>query len=319
MPEVELGATMWINEYMTPWDIYSHGITEVLAAKRTPYQDMQIVSTGAYGKALVLDGLWQSCTGDEFLYHEPLVHVPFVMHGAPKRVLVLGGGEGATAREALKWKSIERVVMVDIDGDVVEACREHLPEMHQGAFEDPRTELVIGDALKYLDDSGAPGGAKFDVIISDLSDPIEDGPSFPLFTREYFERCRKALAPGGVLVVQGGPVAVNELHRHARLNNTVASVFGWASSYVSIVSTYGSPWGFVVACEQEKSRTPDADAVDALLADMTAGGLRMFDGRAMLGMLQPPKHIRDALMTHTEPFTMAEPPKFFGQGVAGKS
>ena len=169
MPDKHLNNTLWVTEEMTPYDAYSHGIVEVLAQKTTPFQEMTIVRSGTYGKALVLDGKWQSSQGDEFLYHEPLVHVACVYHGNPKKVLILGGGEGATVREVLKWKSVENVTMVDIDGDVVEACKEHMPELHQGAFDDPRTNLVIGDALDCLDKSEG----EWDVIISDLSDPLK--------------------------------------------------------------------------------------------------------------------------------------------------
>jgi spermidine synthase len=102
----EVKADYWINEYITPWDIYSHGITKILAYKQTQFQEMAIVESGAYGKALVLDGKWQSCTGDEFLYHEPLVHPAMIAHGNPKKVLILGAGEGATVREVLRWKSV---------------------------------------------------------------------------------------------------------------------------------------------------------------------------------------------------------------------
>jgi len=103
MSGAELKADLWVSEYVTPWDIYQHGVVEVLASGRTRFQDMLIVRTGAYGKALVLDGKWQSCTGDEFLYHEALVQPGMIMHGAPRSALILGGGEGATAREILRW------------------------------------------------------------------------------------------------------------------------------------------------------------------------------------------------------------------------
>ncbi len=314
MPGSQLNADLWINEYVTPCDIYSHGVLEVLAAKRTEFQDMHIVRSGAYGKALVLDGKWQSCTGDEFLYHEPLVHPACVFHGAPRTVLVLGGGEGATVREALKWKSVEKVAMVDIDGAVVDACREHLPEMHQGAFDDPRTELVIGDALDYLDNAEDA----WDVIISDLSDPIEEGPSFKLFTKEYFEKCRRALRDDGFFVLQAGPVSPPEMKLHVRLNKTVQAVFPNAASYISFTPTYASPWGFVLGSEREFPTQPDPAAIDGVLAKQTNGRFRMFDGRALLGMLQPPKHIRDAIAAETQVYTLEAPPKFFGQGVAQK-
>ncbi len=310
MAGATLNADVWISEYVTPWDIYLHGVVRILAAAETPYQNMQIVESGTYGKALVLDGKWQSCTGDEFLYHEPLVQLPSVMHGAPKRVLVLGGGEGATVREVLRWRSVERVTMVDLDGAVVEACRAHLPEMHQGAFDDPRTEVVIGDALDYLDDA-AP---EWDLVISDLSDPIEDGPSFKLFTKEYFERVRSALAPGGVFVLQSGPVSPEGLTRHARLRTTVEAVYPHAASYSSFTPTYASPWSFIVAREAPIDTRPSPEAIDRLLADQTSGGMRMFDGEAMLGMLQLPAHLRRAIADETMVYTEADPPRFFGQG-----
>ncbi len=309
MPGSEVRADLWVTEYMTPWDVYHHGVSRVFAYRKTAFQEMYIVESGSYGKALVLDGKWQSCTGDEFLYHEPLVHPAMIHHGAPRTALVLGGGEGATVREALRWKDVERVVMVDIDGEVVEACREHLKEMHQGAFEDPRTELVIGDALEYLDTTTET----WDVIISDLSDPIDDGPSFPLFTKEYFEKVRRALAPEGTFALQAGPVSPHEIHRHARLFRTVSVLFPHAHSYVSHVPTYGPPWGFVLASGSPITTLPDPDSIDALLAEKTTGGLRMLDGRALVGLLQTPRHIRDAIDAETRVFTLADPPKFFGR------
>ncbi len=314
MPGSELRADLWINEYISPWDVYSHGVTNILAHARTDYQQMTIVETGAYGKALVLDGKWQSSTGDEFLYHEPLVHPACVCHGSPRKVLVLGGGEGATVREVLRWKTVERVVMVDIDGQVVEACKKHLPEMHQGAFDDPRTELVIGDALDYLDDTNE----KWDVVISDLSDPIEQGPSFKLFTKEYFERVKRVMAHHGVFVVQAGPVGPIEMAMHVRLVHTVGAVFTNVVSYASHVPTYASPWGYAMGSDRPIDTRPDPDAIDSLLADKTTGPLRMFDGRTLLGLLQPPRHIRDAIDAETEVYTENHPPKFFGKGQLGR-
>ena len=313
MPGSRVNTDLWITEYISPYDIYQHGVLDILAYEKTDFQEMCIVETGTYGKALVLDGKWQSCTGDEFLYHEPLVHPACVNHGAPRRVLVLGGGEGATVREVLKWKTVERVVMVDIDGEVVEACKRHLPEMHQGAFDDPRTELVIGDALAYLDRADQT----WDIIISDLSDPIEEGPSFKLFTKEYFAQCRRALKPDGYFVVQAGSLAPPEMGLHVRLVKTVQAVFPNVASYGSHVPSYAAPWGFVLGSAAPIADHPDPAAVDALLASQTVGHFRMFDGTTFLGMMCSPKHIRDAIATETEVYTLAEPPKFFGKGVAG--
>ena len=104
----QVNADIWISEYITPYDIYVHGITNILAHKKTPYQDMSIVESGVYGKALVLDGKWQSCTGDEFLYHEALVHPAMIAHPNPENVLILGGGEGATTREVFRWTGVKK-------------------------------------------------------------------------------------------------------------------------------------------------------------------------------------------------------------------
>jgi spermidine synthase len=313
MPGAELRADFWVNEYITPWDVYAHGVTRILAQRRTPYQEMAIVETGAYGKALVLDGKWQSCTGDEFLYHEALVHPAMVQHGAPRKVLILGGGEGATLREVLRWSSVERAVMIDIDGEVVEACREHLPEMHQGAFEDPRSELVVGDALTWIEHTDE----RWDVIISDLSDPIEEGPSFRLFTREYFSQLRELLAEQGILVVQAGPVSPAEVKLHARLANTLGAVFAHAHSYSSHVPTYAAPWGFLLAANRAFEPHVDPAAVDAAIAEKVEGELRLIDGVGLLGLLQTPLHVRHAIASETRVYTLKEPPRFFGTGHSG--
>ena len=310
----QVGADLWVSEYITPWDMYVHGVTKVLAYKKTAFQEMYIVETGAYGKGLVLDGKWQSCTGDEFLYHEPLVHPAMICHSSPRNVLVLGGGEGATIREILRWKTVEQVMMVDIDGEVVEACREHMPEMHQGAFDDPRTNLVIGDALEVLDTTEQ----KWDIVISDLSDPIEEGPSFQLFTKEYFEKAQRVLAPGGYFVLQAGPVAPVELTLHARLVNTLKAVFPNVHSYASHTPTYGSPWGFTIGTAEAIATQPDPDATNQLLEEKTTGGLRLIDGMSLLGIMQTPAYIRKAIAAETQVYTIKEPPKFFGKGALGQ-
>lgn len=312
MPGAELRADFWVNEYISSWDIYSHGLTRILTQKRTQYQDMAIVESGLYGRALVLDGKWQSCTGDEFLYHEALVHPAMICHGAPRKVLILGGGEGATLREVFRWSTVERAVMIDIDGEVVEACKEHLGQMHQGAFDDPRAEVVIGDALTWIEETDET----WDVIISDLSDPIEEGPSFRLFTREYFAGLQNILASDGILVLQAGTCSPVELKLHARLFHTLESVYEHAHSYSSFVPTYGAPWGFIVAGDRPFPPRPEPADVDALIEARVTSPLRLIDGQTLLGLFQTAKHVRDAIASENKVYTLSEPPRFFGTGHA---
>jgi spermidine synthase len=236
-----------------------------------------------------------------------------ICHGNARNVLVLGGGEGATVREILRWKTVEQAMMVDIDGEVVEACREHMPEMHQNAFEDARTKLVIGDALEVLDTTDQ----KWDIVISDLSDPIEEGPSFQLFTKEYFERVQRVLAPGGYFVLQAGSVSPVELTLHARLVKTLSTVFPHVHSYSSHTPSYGAPWGFAIASAEAIATQPDPATIDQLLSEKTTGGFRLIDGMSLLGLLQTPAHIRHAIAQETQVYTLKEPPKFFGKGSRG--
>lgn len=310
MAGAHLKADTWIYEYITPWDYYAHGVREIICHRRTAYQDMVILETGAYGRALVLDGKWQSSAVDEFLYHEPLVHPAMLMHGAPQNVLILGGGEGAAAREILAWDTVRRVVMVDIDEEVVRACREHLRVMHEGVFDDPRLEVVIDDAGAYIERTDD----RWDVILSDLADPIENGPSFQLFTKEFFAKLRERLVPGGSLVVQAGPVSPPEMHLHCRLANTLRQVFFWTASLSSFVPTYAAPWSFIVARHRPPDALLDRASVDVALAKNVRRSLRMLDGAAFEGIFLLPLHLRRAIEAERTVYTLADPPVFFGEG-----
>lgn len=297
-------ADRWIGEAFTPDDIWQHRVTSEQTRCQTTFQELCIVESGIYGKALVLDGRWQTCTGDEFLYHEPLVHAPFAMHGHPRRVLIAGGADGGAAREALKWNCVEEILLVDIDGEAVEACQKWLPEIHQGSLDDPRVQIEIGDAFAVIE--AARG---WDVIIADLTDPIESGPAYKLFTREFFANCQRALRPGGLFINQAGsmsPPLIGPLARTAKTIGTVFQDFVVASAHVP---TYGSSWGLVIASDQDVNRRPDPDRVDQYLRQMTNGQLRMFDGQTMLGLLQTPKYVRDRIASESVIYTIDNPPQ----------
>ncbi|MBI1348354.1 spermidine synthase [bacterium] len=311
MPGAQLAADLWISEYLSPCDIWQHGVTKLLASRQTPFQEMQVVESGPYGKALILDGKWQTCTGDEFLYHEPIAHAPCVLHGKPERVLIAGGADGGVLREVLKWQCVTEAVVADIDGDVITACRELLPEIHQGAYEDPRARIAVGDAFELI--RSTPG--YWDVIIADLTDPIEEGPAYPLFTQEFFRACQYGLRPGGVFVNQAGSQSPPLADILIRVLHTIDSVFTQTSLITANVPTYGSAWGLAVACDQPLNLRPDPEVTNRLLAEQVRGPLQMFDGESLLGMLQTPKYIRDRLASETVIYTIAEPPKFFGRDI----
>ena len=164
----------------------------------TGQQDLLIFHNPCFGRVMVLDGIVQTTEGDEFIYHEMLAHVPLFAHGAARRVLIVGGGDGGMLREVLRHREVERVVQVEIDTAVIDTCREHLPNHSRGAFDEPRAEIVIADGARFV----AETAERFDTVICDSTDPI--GPGAALFGAEFYAGCRRCLAPGGVLVTQNG-------------------------------------------------------------------------------------------------------------------
>ena len=173
-------------------------VEQVYLERNTDHQTLLIFGNPCFGRVMVLDGIVQTTEGDEFIYHEMLAHVPLFAHGSVSRVLIVGGGDGGMLREVLRHRGVERVVQVEIDAAVIDTCREHLPNHSAGAFDDPRAEVVIADGLRFVRETAE----RFDVVISDSTDPI--GPGTALFGPEFYAGCRRCLAPGGVLVTQNG-------------------------------------------------------------------------------------------------------------------
>ena len=158
----------WYTETGTPREHHKFAVKSFLWTGRTAFQDVAVLDTYEYGKMLVIDGHVQSAEDDEYIYHEALVHPAMVIHPEPRSVLIIGGGEGATLREVLRYRSVEQVVMVDIDRELVELCQKLLPEWHERAFEDPRTEVVFADGKDYMERTSA----RFDVVVIDVCDAL---------------------------------------------------------------------------------------------------------------------------------------------------
>jgi spermidine synthase len=282
----------WFFETTTAVEGHMHAIVRTLVAARTKFQQMEILETASYGKCLVLDGRIQSSVADEFIYHEALVHPGLLaFEGVPSRALIIGGGEGATLREVLRHRSITRAVMVDIDGEVVALCRQHLPEMHQGAFEDPRTELRHEDARGYLEKTDE----RFDLVVVDLVEPLEAGPACMLFTREFYTLVHDRLAPGGVMTMQAGMTKVGELNFFAAVHRTLTGVFPVVAGYQTFVSCFGTPWGFIAASRGIDPRRQPAEVVDRLIAERIRDPLEYWDGQTHVHAFALPKFIRRAI------------------------
>ena len=188
----------WYSEKLYPDLAQTFEVRAEILRAQTAYQSLLIVETVRFGRMLVLDDIVQTTEADEAAYHEMMVHPALFAHGAARRVLVIGGGDGGIIRQVLKHRAVERCVMVEIDGEVVQACRAHLPKISAGAFDDPRLKLIIGDGAKFV----AETEERFDAVITDSGDPI--GPAEILFDSPFYSACRRSLAPGGILVTQNG-------------------------------------------------------------------------------------------------------------------
>jgi spermidine synthase len=294
----------WFLESTTSVEGHMHAIVRTIVGAKTKYQTVEIMELASYGKALVLDGRIQSSQADEFVYHEALVHPGMLAAPAPPATaLVIGGGEGATVREILRYPSIRRVVMADIDGEVVELCKQHLPEMHQGAFDDPRTEVRIEDARAYL----AATRETFDYICIDLVEPLEEGPACLLFTREFYGLVRDRLSPGGTMTMQAGMTKIGEINFFSAVHRTLREVFPVVSGYQAFISCFGTPWGFMLAGKQGVPLAQDALTIDRLVAERVRGSLAYWDGVTHQHSFALPRHLRAAIAAETRVSTDAQP------------
>lgn len=215
-------------------------VTQVLYEGQSQYQDIQVVVTEPFGRALVLDGVVQTTEADEFMYHEMLVHPVLTTLTRPERVLIIGGGDGGSLRRVLEHP-VQQVVQVELDAQVVEVCRRYLPGISAGAFTSERARVIFGDGIAYV----AATSEEFDAIIIDSTDPA--GPSLGLFGEEFYRQAAKRLRPDGLLVAQtGSPLYMVPEFLAAYSNMKAAFTHVWPCT--GLVPSYpGSWWLFCVA------------------------------------------------------------------------
>ncbi|MFY0594499.1 polyamine aminopropyltransferase [Roseivirga sp.] len=208
--------------------------------QQSAFQRVEVYETQAYGNMLTLDGMVMTTEKDEYVYHEMIAHVPVLTHPNPKRVLIIGGGDGGTAREILRHTDLEEVVMVEIDEKVIEACKLHLPNI-ASALDDPRLDLIVDDGIKYVNE--APDGS-FDVVIVDSTDPV--GPAEGLFSIDFYKEVYRILSPNGVMVTQSeSPRFNNKVFKE--VYQVYRSIFGLdkVHCYLAYIPTYPTGmWSF---------------------------------------------------------------------------
>lgn len=277
---------LWYTETCTRHESHNFALKSCLFAGRTAFQDVAILDTLEYGKMLVVDGRTQSAEEDEYIYHEALVHPAMLAHPDPRRVLIIGGGEGAVLREVLRYRSVERVVMVDIDEELVELCQKLMPEWGEGAFQDPRAELVFADGKTYVEQADTV----FDVIFVDICDALEEGPALSLYTEEFYRLTREHLTPGGLLVLQAMELSNLDFQDHLGVRDMLLRVFPVVRSYATFIPSFWAEWGFLTASDNLDPAALPRDELERRLAGRGPVGAE--DLGASLGFYDPDTHVR---------------------------
>jgi len=206
---------------------------EPLVEEKSRYQRIKIFDSVANGRVMVLDDIVQITTRDESAYAEMLTHLPMLEHGKVERVMIVGGGDLSIADEALKHKAVKEVVLVDIDGRVVELCKELFSEINAKAFKDKRLKIEIADAFEYLGRPESKG--RFDLIVADRPDPV--GPGKALFGETFYDRIKRALKPGGFATFQTG-VPFYQPWEITEALEELARFFPQSGLYLTVVPTY---------------------------------------------------------------------------------
>ncbi|MBM3943331.1 MAG: polyamine aminopropyltransferase [SAR202 cluster bacterium] len=284
-------AGKWLLETVYPDLAVMLRVQRVLYSGKTAYQNVEVLESDLFGRSLVLDGKTQSTERDEHIYHEALVHPAMLLHREPRSVFIGGGGEGATLREVLAHQSVQKVVMLDLDPEVVSLCRQHLPLHHRGSFDDPRLELRHQDARGYL----AECDQRFDVMVMDLVDPLEGGPAYLLYTQEYYQLAKAKMNPGGILVTQSGPAGlVGHQECFTIIHHTLASTFNHAVACQVHVPAFQTLWGFNLASDAPLPKL-SPEQVDRLAAQRITHSLKFYDGESHTNMFALPKFLRQSI------------------------
>ncbi|HEY8347634.1 MAG TPA: polyamine aminopropyltransferase [Symbiobacteriaceae bacterium] len=250
---------LYLTEQQTQNQRLSVRVTRTLHSERTQYQDLVVVETAQWGRLMALDGFFQTTDQDEWVYHEMGAHVPMLTHPNPKRVLVVGGGDGGMVREVAKHPSVERIDLAEIDGRVIEVCKEYFPQISVALKTDPRVHVHVTDGIRWVKEHEG----EYDVIIIDSSEPI--GPGIGLFTPEFYASVYRALTDDGVMVAQTESPWINgDLIRQAFWG--IRQSFPITRLYLCAVPTYPCGlWSFTLGSKRYDPLMVDLEARAAAL------------------------------------------------------
>jgi spermidine synthase len=282
-PTQNLGQE-WLNEHSA----YAYQLGPVLYREQSPYQLIEVHESPQFGRLFRLDGDYMTSEKEEFFYHEALVHPAAASHGKVAQVLILGGGDGGAAEELLKYPSVERVVIAELDEVVIRVAREYFQNIHHGALDDPRVEVRIGDGLAYVRDTSE----RFDLVLLDLTDP--DTPASALYTAEFFSSVKKLLNPGGAMVLHTAspifrPDVVSMLYQRLKNNFNIVAPMGL---YIPLYGTY---WSFAVCSNDLDPRKADTTQIAGVITSAKLTDLNYYNPATHQGLFALPGYFQKLL------------------------
>jgi len=256
--------------------------------RQTPFQLLEVYDTAELGRIFRLDGFNMTSERDEFFYHENLVHPAAVAHPAPRRALVIGGGDGGSSEELLKHSTLERVHMAELDPEVIEVAKARFAHVHRGVFDDPRLEVSVGDGLAYLRETAV----RYDLVTLDLTDPV--GPSVELYSPATFALARRAMTANAALTLHlGSPFSHPERVRATLAN--LRQVFRIVAPYFVHIPLYGSIWGFACASDVLDPRGLAPAEVERVIASRGLRDLQYYNGETHRAVFALPNYVRELL------------------------
>ena len=273
-----IGPGRVYTEALNPNFGYFYTIKKTLHKSKTKYQKLELIETEEFGKVLLLDDITQVAEKNDHHYHEPMVHPALCCHPGPGSVLIIGGGDGGIAREVLKYPSVNRLEMAELDEAVIEFSRKYLPSVHGGCFDDPRFHLNIADGRKYTEEH--PG--EFDIIIMDMTDPL--GPSRMLYTKEFFRKIKKALRDKNGIFVMHSESPVTRPEAFSSIQKTLRSVFPNVNPFYIYIQMYAVLWSITMSSENISAQSIRPAAVSRKLARYGIKDLQIYSGSTHTAM-----------------------------------
>jgi spermidine synthase len=261
--------TEWLNNDVG----FFYTIKRRLRFGATKYQTLELVDTNEFGRVLILDGITQAAQKGECYYHEPMVHPAMCTHPLPRRVLVIGAGDGGIMREVLKYPCVQSVDLAELDDGVIAFSRRYLPSVNQGAFDDPRVRIHITDGRDFVERNPK----SFDMVIMDMTDPF--GPAKFLYTRDFFRSVKRSFVDSRGVFVMHTESPVARPRTFASIQRTLRSVFRHVRPLYAYIHMYATLWSVTVSSDASDMASVGRAAVDKKLARYGIRGLRYYTGK----------------------------------------